>query len=48
MAISAVGEGCHKMMEAMLGQIMEGIIHYLQDPVSQIFRLVSRNLESRA
>lgn len=34
MAISAVGEGCHKQMEAILGQIMEGIIHYLQDPVS--------------
>jgi len=34
MAISAVGEGCHKQMEAMLPQIMEGVLTYLQDPVS--------------
>lgn len=34
MAISAVGEGCHKQMEALLPQIMEGVIQYLQDPVS--------------
>lgn len=34
MAISAVGEGCHKQMEAILPQIMEGVIQYLQDPVS--------------
>lgn len=34
MAISAVGEGCHKQMEAMLVQIMDGIVNYLQDPVS--------------
>ncbi|XP_015121637.1 importin-5 [Diachasma alloeum] len=32
MAISAVGEGCHKQMEAILPQIMEGIVQYLQDP----------------
>lgn len=38
MAISAIGEGCHKHMEAMLPQIMEGVpgvmesvIRYLQD-----------------
>lgn len=34
MAISAVGEGCHKQMEAMLPQIMEVVIKYLMDPVS--------------
>jgi len=34
MAISAVGEGCHKQMEAMLPQIMNGVIIFLQDPVS--------------
>jgi hypothetical protein len=33
MAISAVGEGCHKQMEAMLPQIMEGVLTYLQDQV---------------
>ncbi|CAK9814312.1 Ipo5 [Anthophora quadrimaculata] len=32
MAISAVGEGCHKQMEAILPQIMDGVIQYLQDP----------------
>lgn len=36
MAISAVGEGCHKQMEAILPQIMDGVIQYLQDPVSVI------------
>lgn len=34
MAISAVGEGCHKQMEQILPDIMEGIMTYLQDPVS--------------
>lgn len=34
MAISAIGEGCHKQMEALLPQIMEGVIQYLQDAVS--------------
>ncbi|XP_018335482.1 importin-5 [Agrilus planipennis] len=39
MAISAVGEGCHKQMEVMLPQIMngvagfmQGVLSYLQDP----------------
>ncbi|XP_058802795.1 importin-5 [Phymastichus coffea] len=32
MAVSAVGEGCHKQMEVILPQIMEGIMQYLQDP----------------
>lgn len=32
MAISAVGEGCHKQMEAMLPQIMDGVLNFLQDP----------------
>jgi len=35
MAISAVGEGCHKQMEALLPQIMDGVIQYLQDPVNK-------------
>lgn len=34
MAISAIGEGCHKQMESLLPQIMDGVIQYLQDPVS--------------
>lgn len=34
MAISAIGEGCHKQMECLLPQIMEGVIQYLQDQVS--------------
>ncbi|XP_071439915.1 importin-5 [Hetaerina americana] len=32
MAISSVGEGCHKQMEAMLPQIVEGILNFLRDP----------------
>ena len=34
MAISAVGEGCHKQMEDILKQIMDGVVNFLQDPVS--------------
>jgi hypothetical protein len=36
MALSAVGEGCHKQMEAMLPQIMDGVLSFLQDPVSTL------------
>ncbi|KOX78914.1 Importin-5, partial [Melipona quadrifasciata] len=32
MAISAVGEGCHKQMEEILPQIIDGVIQFLQDP----------------
>ena len=35
MAISAVGEGCHKQMEDMLGQILDAVLNFLQDPVSE-------------
>ncbi|XP_065207829.1 importin-5 [Planococcus citri] len=31
MAISAVGEGCHKQMEPLLPQIIEGVLTFLQD-----------------
>lgn len=41
MAVSAVGEGCHKQMEAILPQIMDGIMNYLQDPVSCFFSFTS-------
>ena len=34
MAISAVGEGCHKYMEEVLTQIVEAILPYLADQVS--------------
>lgn len=37
MAISAVGEGCHKQMEYMLPQFMDGVLNFLQDPVSSKF-----------
>lgn len=40
MAISAIGEGCHKQMETLLPQIMDGVIQYLQDPVSMINKLI--------
>uniref|UniRef100_A0A1A9WGS4 TOG domain-containing protein n=1 Tax=Glossina brevipalpis TaxID=37001 RepID=A0A1A9WGS4_9MUSC len=32
MAISAIGEGCHKQMEAMLDQVMAGVLNFLRDP----------------
>uniref|UniRef100_A0A182VXX6 Importin N-terminal domain-containing protein n=1 Tax=Anopheles minimus TaxID=112268 RepID=A0A182VXX6_9DIPT len=32
MAISAAGEGCQKQMEAMLENIMQGVLKYLVDP----------------
>jgi importin-5 len=46
MAISAVGEGCHKQMEAMLPQIMEGVLNYLQDPVNPLQNLLLLLLRS--
>lgn len=33
MAISAVGEGCHKYMEELLPQIVDAILPYINDPV---------------
>jgi len=32
MAISASGEGCHKQMEPFLGEVMEGVLNYINDP----------------
>lgn len=32
MAISAAGEGCHKLMETMLESIMQVVLQYLADP----------------
>lgn len=32
MAVSAIGEGCHKQMEAMLDDVMRGVIGFLADP----------------
>lgn len=37
MAISAAGEGCHKQMESFLPQIMEGVMNFINDPVSPEF-----------
>ena len=34
MAISAAGEGCHKQMESYLGQIMDAVMQFVNDPVS--------------
>ena len=34
MAISAVGEGCHKHMEKHLPQVVSAVIPYLSDDVS--------------
>ena len=35
MAISATGEGCHKQMESYLPEIMNGVINFINDPVSK-------------
>ncbi|XP_072034276.1 importin-5-like [Amphiura filiformis] len=32
MAISAVGEGCHNQMEAVLGQVVDTVLPFLSDP----------------
>jgi hypothetical protein len=32
MALSAVGEGCQRQMEALLPSIMEGVVNFLRDP----------------
>ncbi|KAI5693864.1 hypothetical protein M8J75_006971 [Diaphorina citri] len=32
MAISSVGEGCHKQMEVMLDSVTEGVLRYITDP----------------
>jgi importin-5 len=36
MAISACGEGCHQQMEAILGNIVDAVIPFLQDPVGSL------------
>jgi len=35
MAISSCGEGCHQQMENVLSSIVEAIIPFLQDSVSE-------------
>jgi hypothetical protein len=40
MALSSVGEGCHKQMEAVLPQIMDGVLIFLQDSVSTLIYCV--------
>jgi hypothetical protein len=37
MAISAAGEGCHKQMEAILENIVDAALPFLQDAVSSSF-----------
>ncbi|XP_077293524.1 karyopherin beta 3 isoform X2 [Arctopsyche grandis] len=32
MAVSSAGEGCHKQMEALLSEIMGGLLEFLRDP----------------
>ena len=35
MAVSACGEGCHTQMELMLDEIVNAVLPYLTDPVSE-------------
>ena len=50
MAISATGEGCHKQMEAYLPQIMDGVMNFVNDPVSTIayLRYLASNCDSKS
>lgn len=34
MALSAIGEGCHQQMEAILNEIVSFVLLFCQDPVS--------------
>ena len=34
MAISAVGEGCEKQVQPILGDVVQAVLPYCQDPVS--------------
>jgi hypothetical protein len=34
MALSAIGEGCHQQMEAILNEIVSFLLLFCQDPVS--------------
>ncbi|CAL1261451.1 unnamed protein product [Larinioides sclopetarius] len=36
MAISAIGEGCHKQMSGMLLQIVDGVLPFLSDPHTRV------------
>ena len=36
MAVSSAGEGCHKLMEQMLDQVVSAVLNYLTDPVSYL------------
>ena len=48
MAISAVGEGCHKYMEEMLGRIVEAILPFFQDQVRQNPRMIGNEYTNLA
>lgn len=39
MAISAIGKGCHKQMQPMLQDILDGVLNFLQDPVSNLIEI---------
>lgn len=36
MAISACGEGCHKQMEQMLNDVVEAVLPFMADPVTDL------------
>ncbi len=39
MALSAIGEGCHQQMEAILSEIVSFVLLFCQDPVREITAL---------
>ena len=40
MAVSACGEGCHAQMELMLDEIVNAVLPYLTDTVSEALNLM--------
>lgn len=38
MALSAIGEGCHQQMEAILQEIVSFVLLFCSDPVSKMHR----------
>lgn len=41
MALSAIGEGCHQQMEAILNEIVSFVLLFCQDPVSPVAVFIS-------
>lgn len=47
MALSAIGEGCHQQMEAILQEIVSFVLLFCSDPVRNELALFYRSLCSK-